>query len=200
MDDKTHNAHPVRDVIAKLETIMEGDDVALGDLVAAFGSASFAPALMVPALLVVSPLSGIPFFSSICGLTITLIALQMLAARKHLWLPRVLMRRSVGAARLRRAMARIHRVADWLDRHSRDRLLVLVRPPGIALPQALAAFCGAVMPFLEIVPFSSSILGLAVVMFSVSFLARDGLWVIAGCVCIALAALIPVFVVSQFTT
>ena len=37
---------------------------------AQFGESSFLPALMVPSLLVVSPLSGIPLFSSVCGLTI----------------------------------------------------------------------------------------------------------------------------------
>ena len=199
MNDDTRSAHPVRDVVARLEEMMQEDHVTLGDLISAFGPASFVPALMVPALLVVSPLSGVPFFSSLCGLTIALIALQMLVAREHLWLPAVLMRRRVGAARLRRTMASIHRVADWLDRNSRDRLRLLVHPPGIALPQGLAALCGAMMPFLELLPFSSSILGMAVLMFSVSFLARDGLWVIAGCAWIGLAATVPALVWASFS-
>ena len=196
MDAEIRSAHPVRDVTARLEALAQEDEVALGTLLAAFGPASFAPALMVPALLVVSPLSGIPFFSTLCGLTIALIALQMLLARDHLWLPGALMRRRIGADRLRQAMRHIHGVANWLDRKSRDRLGLLARPPGEKVPQALAALCGAMMPFLELLPFSSSILGMAVVMFSVSLLARDGLWVLAGIACIALAAMVPVLVVS----
>lgn len=196
MDEETRSAHPVRDVLARLEEVSDDPEVSLGTLIAAFGEASFAPALMVPALLVVSPLSGIPFFSSLCGLTIALIALQMLVSNGPLWLPQVLMRRRIGSTRLHRAMRQLHRVADWLDRSSRDRLRPLVFPPGIAVAQALAVICGASMPFLELLPFSSSILGMAVLMFSVGFLARDGLFVLVGCGFMALATVVPIVAIT----
>ena len=55
---------------------------------------------------------------------------------------------------------------------------------------AIAALCGAVMPFLEVFPLTSSFLGLAVVMFSTAFLTRDGLFVLLGLAQIGVAGTI----------
>ena len=197
MMDQPSSSTPVQDVVDRLDELSAEEDLTLGRLIAAFGTASFVPALMIPALLVVSPLSGIPVFSSICGLTIALIALQMLFRRGHLWLPGFLMRRRVSGHRLRGAMARVRRIAAWIDRNSRDRLRLLTSSPGIAVPQTLAMVSGASMPFLELLPFSSSILGTAVLLFSVSFLARDGLYVLAGMAMMGFAAMVPLFVITQ---
>ena len=196
MEDPPNSRHPVQDVIKRLEEMSDREALALRDLIEAFGSASFVPALMVPALLVVSPLSGIPLFSSVCGLTIALVALQMLIRRDHLWLPGFLMRRRVNGARLKNAMKRLRRIAAWIDSRSRKRLRLLTQGPGSAVPQTLSMMSGASMPFLELLPFSSSILGTAVLLFSVSFLALDGLFVLGGMVMMAIAALVPFLVIS----
>ena len=189
--------HPVRNVVQRLGALSDRETITLGELVEAFGSASFVPALMVPALLVVSPLSGIPVFSSVCGLTIALIALQMVLSRRFLWLPGWIRRRRLKGEQLGSAVRRLTKLADWLDRHSRARLRVLVEMPGGLVPRIAAALCGAAMPFLELVPFSSSILGTAVLLFSVSFLARDGLYVLAGLIVMAIATTVPVLVWGQ---
>jgi len=189
--------HPVRDTVQRLEDLTGGGPVTLGMMIEAFGPTSFVPALTVPALLVVSPLSGIPLFSTACGVSITLIALQMVFARRVVWLPRVLLQRRVDPQGLRAAMRRMRGLAERLDRFSRDRFRVLVQPPGHRLPQVMCIVSGASMPVLELVPFSSSILGMAVLSCSVAFIARDGLFVFVGAAFMALAAAIPVFVVTS---
>jgi hypothetical protein len=50
------------------------------------------------------------------------------------------------------------------------------------------------MPFLELVPFSSSILGLSVVLISSAFLTRDGLYALAGLGVFAVAPMIPLLI------
>jgi hypothetical protein len=199
MSEESDRPHPVQDVVERLSEIAAKDVLSLRELIEAFGTASFVPALMVPAILVVSPLSGIPFFSSVCGLTIALVAMQMLMARTHLWLPEVLMRRRISGVQLAGAMRRIRWLAGWIDRNSRDRLSALTAMPGVLLPRALAMLCGLMMPFLELVPFSSSILGMATLLFAVSFLARDGIFVIAGVAVMAVAAMVPVMIVTTLT-
>ncbi|NBD29543.1 MAG: exopolysaccharide biosynthesis protein [Alphaproteobacteria bacterium] len=196
--DGNATSHPVRDTIARLEELGNEDTITLGMLISAFGPTSFVPALMVPAILVVSPLSGIPLFSTVCGLSIALIALQMVFARRHVWLPRILLQRTVRRNRLQGALRRMHGLADRLDRVARDRFRVLVTAPGNRLPQAMCVVSGGSMPVLELVPFSSSILGMAVLSCSVAFIARDGLFVFVGAGFMALAAVIPVFVLSSF--
>jgi hypothetical protein len=47
------------------------------------------------------------------------------------------------------------------------------------------------MPFLELVPFSSSILGVAVVLFATALLTRDGLFAVGATAIMGLAALVP---------
>lgn len=188
---------PVRAVIDDLDKLTDEKEVRLGRLLDAFGATSFVPALMVPAILVVSPLSGIPGFSSICGLTIALIAVQMILSRDHLWLPGFLTNRSVKGERLHDAMQKLGRLADIMDRVSRDRLRLLTRTPGNRLPYLMCLIAGLMMPVLELVPFSSSILGLCTLSCAVGLITRDGLFVLLGGVFMAVAAVVPFFVVQQ---
>lgn len=189
--DTPQDPHGLVEIIDRVMTLAEADRVSMQDVIEGFGSASFLPFLLIPALIVVSPLSGIPLLSSTLGLTIALIAAQMLVNRDHLWLPGFITRREIAGERLRANLRRLHRAAEWIDRHSRRRLSWLVTPPASVLPRMLCVVCGGLMPFLELVPFSSSILATAVVLFSVGFLARDGVFALAGMGLVALGASIP---------
>lgn len=178
----------VNQIVDRLARLADQDRVAVAKIIEVFGTQSFLPVLMVPALLVVSPLSGIPLFSSLCGITIAAISLQMVAGREHLWLPQFVVKRSLEGKRAREAIDKLHGVASWLDNHSRDRFQPLLRWPGRKLIQTLCLFCGAAMPFLEIVPFSSSILGTAVLLFATSLLLKDGIFAVFGLVAMSSAA------------
>ena len=184
------------EIVDRLSSMADGDGVTLRELIDTFGPRSFVPALMVPALLVVSPLSGIPVLPTIFGLTIALISLQMALLRRYLWLPDMLTARRINGPALSRAARWLAPVAAWLDRRTRDRLRWMTVLPGSTLPKVLCVICGLAMPFLELVPFSSSILGMAVLLFSMGLLARDGLFVILGGGLMGLAALVPVAVWS----
>lgn len=189
----------VRGVVDRLDAVSHRDWLTLRDIVEAFGPASFLPLMMVPALLVVSPLSGIPVFSSICGLTIAFIATQLVLNREHVWLPDLLMRRRINGARMHLALERLRGFADWLDRNARDRLSFLVLPPLRLIPELLCVLCGLAMPFLELVPFSSSILGTAVALMAVGFLAADGLFVLFGMMVMSVGLSIPFLIVTTMT-
>lgn len=183
---------PVEHVMERVRQVARARTVTLRELIEAGGKSSFVPAMMIPALLVVSPLSGIPVFSSVMGLTIAVIAAQLFFGRDHLWLPEVLMRRQIRGGRIEPALRRLSRFGAWIDRHSKERLRLLTVPPLVKLPQALCILCGLCMPFLELVPFSSSILGTAVTFFAVGILALDGVYVIAGMAMMGLATLVPI--------
>lgn len=159
------------------------DKVAMKDLVEAIGHASFTPLLLIPAVAVATPLSGIPLFSTSMGVLIFLVSIQMLLRRDHLWLPGWLLARQAKSARVRATFKRIRPVMAWLDTHTHERLLALVHRPLIFVPQLFCVITGLVMPFLEFVPFSSSLAGVAVALLAFGMLARDGLihriWTIA---------------------
>lgn len=188
--------HHVLEIVDKLDSLSDARSVAVSDVVRAFGAAAFLPMLMVPGLLVVSPLSGIPLFSTICGLTIALISSQLLIGRKVLWLPAVLTRREVSGERLRNGVGRVRGIAKWIDRHTRDRLQFLVTGRARWGVYLLCLLAGLAMPFMEVVPFSSSILGVAVLCFAAALLAIDGLFVAFGLCFLVLAILLPTVVVG----
>jgi len=182
--------HPVTDIVDRLEASSQGARVSVGDAIEAFGRRSFLPVLMVPALLVLSPLSGIPLFSSLCGITIAIIALQMLwPGRNTLWLPSALLQQDIRGARARSALSRLYGIARWLDERAHERMCWLVLRPGSHIVEVACLVCGCTMPFLEVVPFSSSVLGAAVLLMGLGLLARDGLLAAAGIVLMGILAL-----------
>lgn len=188
MSDRTEAPDTVRAVVDCIAGAAEGAErVTLEDIVDALGPASFPPLLMAPALAVVTPLSGIPLFSSICGTLIVLISGQMALGRRTLWLPDWLLRRSLPGDRLRRAAAWLEGPADWLDRRTGPRLRFLVAPPADRLVHLVCLICGAGMPMAELIPFTSSILGAAVLVLSMALLVKDGLVAVLGLGIIALA-------------
>ncbi|WP_099827529.1 exopolysaccharide biosynthesis protein [Oceaniglobus indicus] len=186
----------VGEIVDRLECLAGERDVSVERIVSSFGPSSVLAMLLVPALLVVSPLSGVPLFSSICGISIVAIASQILLGRDHVWLPQRIMRLHLSGARMKRANGILRRIAGWLDRLSRPRLQPLVHPPMSALALALCILAGLTMPVLEFVPFSSSLLGAMVSLIAVGLLVGDGIFVVAGLVFGAVAGAVPFFVIT----
>jgi len=170
----------ITDLIDRVSTASDGDQTSVAQIVSALGATSFLPNMMIPALAVVSPLSGVPLFSSICGLTIALVAIQMLFQRDHIWLPDFVMRKHLQTQKVQKATDWMRKPAGFLDRITKERLRLLVRRPFLWITQAICLICGLVMPFLELVPFTSSLMGVVVCLFAFGMLARDGLFTLLG--------------------
>jgi len=168
------------EVIEKARSELGEDKVEVDQVIAAMGSASFAPVMLLPALLVLSPASGIPILPSICGLTIALIAAQMLFGRKHLWLPGWILRRKLDGPKTDKALATIEKPARWIDRNTGRRMPWLTRAPFDKVVLLTCLLCGGIMPALELLPFTSSILGAAISVMTLGLLVRDGLLVLIG--------------------
>ena len=177
-----HDDQTIQPLLDAAGNASDGGTTSIRQIVQALGESSLTPNLIVVALAVVSPLSGVPLFSSVCGIAIALISAQLLVGRDHLWLPSFVMERGIDSDRLDRALRALRRPARWLDRISQPRLRWLVRGPVRKLTQALCLICGLAMPSLEIVPFTSSFLGSVVSLLAFGMLARDGLFTVLGLV------------------
>lgn len=185
--------HPVRDVVATLQHSGQAEKVAFGTLIAGFGDAAFPPCLLVPALLVVSPLSGIPLFSSFCALVIILIAAQGALGRNRIWLPGFLAQRELSGERLQNAAHSLRHVVRVTEYVTRPRLTFLTSGPMRRVIYAGLILLAACVPFLELVPFASSMIGLVVAVFAIALLTRDGIMLLFAC---ALAVALAVLVVN----
>lgn len=171
---------PIGDILDGMRAAIKSDQVTLDALLHAMDNTGKAVILLIPALIVVTPLSGIPGLSSFGGLMIALISFQMLLRRPTVWLPRFVLRRRISAVRLHKALNGFARPARVIDRYAAPRLRWLFVFPGRQVLQATCMACGLAMPFLELVPFSATTLAAAVVIMAVSLIVRDGLLALIG--------------------
>jgi hypothetical protein len=192
MEDAPHPVSAVLDTLSR-KGGGEGDGsatVTIGEIVERLGTRSFAPLLLVPALLMVSPLSSIPGTPTLSGAIIALIAAQMLMGRERLWLPGFLRRRSFSRARLEKAVGFLRRPVGWVEPLMRPRLVALAQPPGSYLALLICLIVTAIMPVMEFLPILASIAAVAISLIAAGLLARDGLLVLCGYGVVALAILI----------
>ena len=188
---------PLAELMQTLARLGEGRDgvVRLGDVMAAIGERSHAIALLVPAMVLVSPLSGIFGLSTLTALLMILIIVQALMRRKYLWLPRMLRDRTIRADRYRSAIGWLERPVAWVGRHSRARLQVLAWGPMRLLPWLASLALCLVIPLLEFLPLTTSVASLAISLMALGLVLRDGLYVLAGYAMIgAFAALLAYLV------
>lgn len=172
------------------------ESVTVGALLRAMDTSAQPVMLLLPALVLVTPLSGIPGLSSLGGLTIALVAFQILAGRRSIWLPQVVLRRTFSADRLSRGLDRVERFARLIDKNTAPRMRWFFDFPGRQLSQITCVLCGLAMPFLELVPFSATTLAAAVVILAVGLLVRDGLFAAIGLTAFGLAIALLVSLVT----
>ncbi|WP_445376454.1 exopolysaccharide biosynthesis protein [Niveispirillum fermenti] len=149
--------------------------IAIKDLLAIMKDRALGALLFIFALPNVLPTP--PGTSAVLGAPLIFLAAQLALGRSP-WLPRVIADRSIARADF---AALVTRTAPWLakaERLLRPRLGVLSRPPAEYLV-GLFCFLLAVILFLPI-PLGNMMPALAICLFSLGILERDGVWILAG--------------------
>lgn len=172
--------HSVGDVLDKLRDLAEDGDVQIGQMTEAFGSRSHGPFLLVPALIEMSPIGGIPVVPTVLAAMIALFAVQIIIGREHLWLPGFLARRKLKAAKVRKASEKLRGVARFMDRHFHGRLPALTKGPFPRVAGAIIVLLCMTVPPLELLPFASTAPMLAIAAFGLAMMVRDGLLMLAA--------------------
>jgi len=177
-------AAPERETLLGLLDAMrpqEGDTrVSVADILTRIGGRSFPAVILVPAVMLVSPISGIPGTPTIGALIVLLITAQVLIGRKSLWLPGILTRRSVAADKMSKAITWLSKPAGWMDRHSHGRLRILTTGPTRLIAYLATAVMAASWPLMELLPFVTSFSAGAVSMIMFGLMTRDGAYTLAG--------------------
>lgn len=149
--------------------------VSVRDIMNAVGPRSFGALLVIPSMMVLSPLNGVPGVPSIAGIFILFVCVQFLMGRDHIALPRWLLNRHVSRERLRLTHRRLQPIMRLLDRVIRPRLTFLLNGWTFSVIAAVCAMLAITMPPLEIIPFTSTVTALIIALFAISLIARDGL-------------------------
>ena len=164
------------DVLDRLELAQkDGEVVRFEALLEAMGRRSFGPMLLVPGLLVLSPVSGIPGVPTLCGAIVFLIAVQLLIGRKYFWLPGWILNRGISYKVFKRSLAVLRPVGRVVDKVLRQRLVWVAESAGVHVVATACVFVAVTMPPLELLPFAATAAGVAITAFGLALIGRDGL-------------------------
>ncbi|KPQ32311.1 MAG: ABC-type transport system, permease component [Porphyrobacter sp. HL-46] len=176
-----NDARSIGDVVNRVREIAEGrDTVSVGDLVDEFGDHSFAPLMLIIALIGMTPVGAIPTAPTILGLCIAIVAVQFAAGREHVWLPRFIECRSVSSRKLKQGSDKLDRVARMLDIIAKGRLPALTGINARRTIAGLIVLLCCALPLLEVVPFAAAAPFFAIATLSLAMIVRDGLVMLVG--------------------
>jgi hypothetical protein len=157
------------------EAAVEREQVSLGRVLEVVGRGSFGPSILVAGLVTLAPVVGdIPGVPTLVGVVVVATSIQVVLGRGHFWLPQWLLRRSVAASKLCKAVARLRRPAGFVDRFIGRRFPALTQGAGATVVAVACTFVGLAMPVMELVPFSANLAGASLTAFGLSLIARDG--------------------------
>ncbi|WP_158270830.1 exopolysaccharide biosynthesis protein [Thalassorhabdomicrobium marinisediminis] len=164
------------DLLDDLQTLAQGQEtVRVEEIIDRIGNRGHGPLFFIAALLVLSPLGGIPTLPTIVAVIIILIAAQMLWGGDGLWVPGFLGNRSVEADRVETAVEKMHPVAEKLDHILKRRLQKLISKPAQRAAAVVVILMALTVPFLEVVPFAAALPMAAIALIGIALTVRDGL-------------------------
>lgn len=159
-----------------LRASREQDPVSVEAVMSAIGERSFGALLLLAGFVVLAPVIGdIPTVPTVMAVFVFLISVQLLANRRYFWLPHWLRRRSLKAQTLKKAVQKSRRAARFVDRLLKPRLAFFIAGSARYATAIACLIIALVMPPMELIPFSANIAGLALSLFGLAHIARDGL-------------------------
>lgn len=186
-----HGPHDGRDFSQLIRTLGEGDGERLpvAEMVHTFAGRGFGAIMLVISLINLLPLP--PGGTTITGMPLLLLSLE-LALGGGLWLPRRVMRASVSREAFRKGAERVMPAVRLAERLSDQRLEWLVSGPG----QRLIGICCVALSLVLIlpIPLGNLVPALAMTLFSLAIMERDGLIALLGWLAAAASAALLAFV------
>ena len=183
---ETKDPKSVTDVVDGLEELADGHSkVTFGDVLDKFGNRSFAPVMMVLALLELTPVGVIPAVPSFLALCILIIAVQMLMGREHIWVPGWISERSVSDKKMEKATEKLEGPAEAIDGVAKERLEGLAEGPSLKIAAGIICLLALMVPPLEVLPWASMFPMIAIAVICLAIMVRDGLamlgaWIVAA--------------------
>jgi hypothetical protein len=176
MQDGNHKTTSMQGLLGQIGKADHGaTSVTFADILEVVGNRSFGPLLLLAGFITLAPLIGdIPGVPTLTGLFIILISVQMLLGRRHFWLPRLILDRSINRKKLKKVLDMMQGPSRFIDRLLSPRLTALVEGP---MTYAIAIICACIaliMPVMEIIPFSANLAGGAITAYGLALFARDG--------------------------
>jgi hypothetical protein len=165
----------LQQLLDRLDKAAATERVTVAAMIEAVGRSSFGALLLLGGLVTLSPLDIIPGIPTLLAIAVFIVCVQLLAGRRHFWLPAWVLKRSVSNRRFRQALAWLRKPARFGDRIVRPRLTALTTDAAIKVIALTCIIVATAMPLMEVVPFSANLAGIALTAFGLAVIAQDGL-------------------------
>lgn len=185
----------LQSIVGSVEERFDGGSLTLGELIDAVGSRSLGPLLLLPSVVAISPIGGIPGVPTLIAIMLLLIVTYWFLSGESLWLPKFIKRRSVDADKVSATLDKLRPAARWTDRNFGDHLTGLVRPSTENTVAVIAAFLAVLMPPLEILPFAVAAPAGAITLMALGLTLRDGALLLMGFLVTALVPILALWVI-----
>ena len=177
----TDNPHNLTEVLDALEDKTEDHDtVEVDDILDAFAGRLFGPLIIIPGLILLTPLGGVPLLPAIMGALVALIAAQRIVGMSKPWVPRRLRERGVQREKMTNAFDKARPWTRRIDKLIKPRLTALTTGPAEYAVALLALLLGASVPVVGLIPFAAMVPGAALTLSGLALIARDGALMIAA--------------------
>jgi hypothetical protein len=180
-------AHPdgLADVLDELSHNINRDSdlngIRLGVLLSAVGRRSYGPILLLLGLIAISPLTALPFTTTIVAAITLLIAAQMAFGLKRPWLPKLVLNIRVPRKAFFQFLDHARTKVDRIDGVLLQERWTFMTVPLLVNLVALCVCAAALITFpLSIIPLAPLAPGIAIVLFGLGTTARDGVWLSIG--------------------
>jgi hypothetical protein len=172
MSDKASKTSVIlKEVIAACE--QEGT-ITVGEFLKMLGDKSFCLAILVFSLPNSLPVPGIPGFSTLTGLPITFIGVQMMLGRPALWLPYRFANKSFSKQGVGKMLAKALPTVIWLEKFLKPRWLPLTSRFG---ERVLGAFFVVLSLVIALpIPGGNFLPGVSMSLLALGMIERDGVF------------------------
>ncbi len=178
MTSEAASAETILAVLRRLGHGPEHERATMGELVAKLDERGHALVLLLLAAPNLTPGPSIPGFSTIFGVPLCIVAVEMIAGRRALRLPRVLARISIPRRRIAALIVKLEPLLHRIERVLKPRAPAFDSP---AAGRALGLACLVLAVLLSLpIPVFSLLPAAALVIVALGLLARDGLAVLCG--------------------
>lgn len=152
-------------------------EITIGEFKKAFSGRTYGILLLVLALPNLLPIPA-PGLSAVLGAPLVLFTFQLMLGVQTPWFPDFIARRTMKRDDVKRVCARIAPFVKRLELIFKPRLQFLVRPPA---DQIIACVCLVLSLMIMMpIPFGNALPALAICLFAVGILQRDGVFVLLG--------------------
>lgn len=158
----------------------DGEEASVRDLFDAVSTRSYGPLLLIPSLILLTPLGGLPGLPAIAAFFTILVSAQLIAGRQHPWLPKWMLNLSFKRQRLLDSQGRLERWLGVLGKVFKPRFQSLVNPVTEKVVAGACILLAVAFLPLGFIPFAVAAPAAAICVLALGLTTRDGLLMAIG--------------------